>query len=70
MRLELHVSMDGAAFDNGPGPLEAARILRDAATTLEQTAWDVNRPVRVRDANGNRVGFLLVTDEPLPAGTS
>jgi hypothetical protein len=62
MRLELHLSMDGAAFDNGLGPLEAAYVLHEAAGRLESGPWTVEEVVRLRDLNGNRVGYMLVTD--------
>lgn len=63
MRLDVHLSMDGAAFDNGPGPLEVSRILRHLADQFDRgvVPYD-DEPVRLKDVNGNRVGYAIVTE--------
>lgn len=67
MRLEVHVNMDGAAFqDSTAPPFEVARILRAAADEIDACGTAVDETVRLRDRNGNRVGFLVVTED---AGT-
>lgn len=60
--LELRLELDNAAFDNGPGPLEAARILRAAADKLDQGEWEPGTASRLRDVNGNTVGSFVVTN--------
>lgn len=69
MRLELHVSMDGAAFrDSTAPPFEVARILREAADRIDGYGTLLDETVRLRDSNGNRVGFFVVTEsEPTSA---
>lgn len=66
MRLELHVSMDGAAFrESDAPPFEVARILRDAADQINAYATALDDPVRLYDSNGNRCGFFVVTESEL-----
>lgn len=45
---------DNAAFADGDGRAEVARILRDVAQRIENGE---NPPHHIRDANGNTVGF-------------
>ena len=56
-KFELVLDTGNAAFDGYEGELEVARILRAAADALESEAWNVDGPNRIRDINGNRVGF-------------
>ena len=51
----VHISTDGAAFgeDRSDRAWEVARILRTAARKIENG----EQFVRLRDSNGNRVGF-------------
>lgn len=57
MKLELTFCMDNAAFDNGPGPTEAVRLLREAADRLEREGVEDGQVKRIRDVNGSNVGF-------------
>lgn len=52
----VHISTDGAAFADGNRNIETARLLRELADNLE-IHGDVDLLVRLRDVNGNRVGF-------------
>lgn len=54
MAFNLHISTDGAAFDDAPA-FEIARILREVAQSIEEDGHE--RIGRLRDINGNRVGF-------------
>lgn len=69
MRLELHVSMDGASFadDEMDCSRELARILRKAADGIEIDGYELNGVRRIKDVSGNRCGYWVVTDAPLPA---
>jgi hypothetical protein len=60
MRFEIHLSMDGAAFRESP-QFELADVLENLAVKLHD-GFLVESPIRLRDRNGNRVGFALVTD--------
>jgi len=54
----IHLTTEGAAFEERGASLEVARILRELATSLEE--WDHDgepRRVVLRDANGNTVGL-------------
>jgi len=50
----LHISTEGAAFADAPAA-EIARILREAAQSIEEDGHE--RVGRLKDINGNRVGF-------------
>lgn len=50
--LSLSFDTSNAAFDDGNGPAEAARILRRVATLIENG----HEAGTIRDASGNRVG--------------
>lgn len=52
MKLKLEITMDNAAFEDGEGHDEAARILREAADKIEAGAW----AFPLLDCNGNKVG--------------
>ena len=51
-------STDGAAFASDGGNAEIARLLREAADTVD-TNFGEDGIVRLRDVNGNRVGFFI-----------
>ena len=53
---QLNISTNNAAFEDPGGELELARILRDAASSLEAGDWSPGEPKRIRDINGNTVG--------------
>jgi hypothetical protein len=62
----VHLSTDGAAFDTESGGdrnTEVARILRELADELENAAPEGAFFKRLRDFNGNRVGFAT-SNEP------
>lgn len=64
-KFSVDFNTNGAAFqdDGAMGP-EIARILREAADTIEENGLIENKVGRIFDINGNRVGFyLLRTDE-------
>lgn len=51
---------DNAAFDGLDGDQEIARILRAIADSMDGTGQSANpygTPNRIRDINGNRVGY-------------
>lgn len=65
----LHLSTDNAAFggEDGFGPgYEVARILRDLAFRVE-TGLYPDEILRLRDTNGNRVGYAVLAAGELPA---
>jgi hypothetical protein len=52
----MHVEMDNAAFeDNG----ELPRILREVAEKIDRLH---SYPIKLRDVNGNPVGFAIVEE--------
>lgn len=63
MKLTLTLSVDNAAFAENGGH-EVARILREAAAELnaEKEIWLVDGIRRLWDINGNRIGYLTVSD--------
>lgn len=61
----LTFSTDGAAFDGADGDAEIVRILREAASKIEDgSGVHYGQPVRIKDINGNRVGFFAWADDP------
>jgi hypothetical protein len=56
MRFQVHIACDNDAFtdESGPNP-EVVRLLRAVANRLE--GGDTIGLIRLRDHNGNRVGF-------------
>ena len=61
MKVHIEVRCDNDAFgesDDDKGH-ELARILRDLADRVER--YGPNGPERIRDANGNQVGSMVVT---------
>jgi len=61
MKATISIEMDNAAFD--PHGAELARILRELADRVEGRATADGQSYNLRDANGNRVGELSVTDD-------
>lgn len=59
MTLTITIATDNAAFEDDNLRHECARILREAANNLEGTALVM---FRLRDINGNRVGWLQLED--------
>lgn len=54
---------DNAAFDGADGDHEIARILREIAQRFEDgDGIRYGDPVRIRDINGNRIGFFAWSD--------
>jgi len=62
MRFELHIGTEGAAFEGEGRDAEIARILKKLARRLEQDELTAEEPLRLFDANGNRVGFAVLTE--------
>lgn len=63
MRFELHIGVDNAAFEDEGREDEIARILHELAASLAtETRLVPDQPIRLRDFNGNRVGFAVLTD--------
>lgn len=50
-------NMDNAAFEDDPGA-EVARIMQEAAASLEGRGFDRPFAVPLRDINGNKVGVM------------
>lgn len=68
MRLELHLSLDGAAFGATFGGEvrarhEANRILTQVGADIERDGYELDTPRRIKDINGNRCGYWLITDK-------
>ncbi len=57
-KFDVALCTDSAAFSDGPG-LEIARILRELADEVE--SGNLTPVIRLRDINGNRVGFASYT---------
>ena len=57
MKVDLHMDCDNDAFEEYPAT-EIASILRDAARRIED---DGVFDLKLRDINGNIVGYLRVT---------
>lgn len=69
MKFTVHISTDNAAFhpvsedeEFRPGP-EVARILRELADQVEYSQLVPGVPIRLRDYNGNRVGYAELVDQ-------
>jgi hypothetical protein len=50
----VHIATTNAAFEDDAAPFEIARILRELADRVESDPDDL---IRLRDINGNRVGY-------------
>lgn len=63
MKVKIEFSVDNEAFGNHP-ELETSRILRSIASGIEEKDWfkiaSGNRYIRIRDFNGNEIGFFAV----------
>jgi hypothetical protein len=55
----LTFSTDGAAFADDHAVDEIARLLRDAADTIDYNITCADMVYRLSDVNGNRVGFFI-----------
>jgi hypothetical protein len=62
MAFKMQFETDNAAFDDDKGA-EIARILRDAADTIERSIGTRGGDVFVRDSNGNKVGKYTITSD-------
>lgn len=63
MRFELHIGVDNAAFEGEDREDEIARILSELAGRIgSDTRLVPEQPIRLRDINGNRVGFAVLTE--------
>ena len=58
MRLIIEIEMENAAFEYDPGA-EVVRILR---TVPQKVDWRGENSTKLRDINGNHVGFAKVGD--------
>lgn len=70
IRLELHVDTTGDAFgledqDELQAQHELARILRETADKIERDGYELEGVRRLKDTNGNRVGFWVMTTAPV-----
>jgi len=55
-KIKIVIHTKNAAFDEGNGPFETARILRDLARRIEVGAWSEGTYIP-HDSNGNKVGY-------------
>jgi len=69
MRATITIDMENAAFEDGNGSGELARILRELARRIdEESIVEERRTAKLRDVNGNTVGeFRVETDDPRDA---
>lgn len=58
----LTFNTDGAAFEEDP-TIEIARLLREAAQRVDGAFFAHGNVMRLKDINGNRVGFFVHEDE-------
>lgn len=61
--MTVRFGMDNAAFDPEIRGYEVARIFRQLAQDVEGDELATGRIIRIRDVNGNRVGYLAVEEE-------
>ena len=62
----VYIDTDNAAFSEDSGgdmSQEIARILRELADKVEENSLVEDAVQRIRDINGNRVGFAVLQDE-------
>lgn len=57
------VDCDNSAFDGDDAMAELARILRSLGDSLESYSLTKDQRFPLRDANGNRVGYALLSEE-------
>jgi hypothetical protein len=65
VKLNIEIELDNDAFDEGNCGTEAARILRRVAINLDgfnRVACE-DHDEKLRDINGNTVGFARVTED-------
>lgn len=62
MIFSVNIHTGNAAFEGDPGP-ELASILIDLANRLNNVPLECDQPIRLRDVNGNRVGFAVLAEE-------
>lgn len=63
MRFEIHIGVENAAFQGEDREDELGRILAELAGRLaSDTRLVPEQPLRLRDINGNHVGFALLTE--------
>ena len=58
----MHVSLDGDAFVQPGGPAELASLLEGLAARVRDEQWTYDCPMRLRDGNGNRVGYAVLAN--------
>lgn len=56
MKFKLEMDLNNAAFSDGDGAEELARILDDLAKRVATTPFPTTGEFRLRDSNGNTVG--------------
>jgi hypothetical protein len=61
MKFEVQIATDNAAFEEGCG-YEVARILRELADRVEESELRNGDLLRLRDVNGNRVGYATLAE--------
>ncbi len=60
MKAKLTVDMDNAAFEEAGPSVELARILREIANRIDGVPVSAGDWYAAMDANGNKVGRLIV----------
>jgi len=65
VKFEINISVDNAAFEGDALPDEVARILLRLSKELNTREAELipDRPIRLADVNGNRVGYALLSPE-------
>ncbi|GAC1533599.1 MAG: hypothetical protein NVS3B1_27970 [Marmoricola sp.] len=62
MKFILTISTDNDAFEGESLGLEIERILREAAVPIGRGEFTRGEPLRLRDSNGNRVGYCMLEE--------
>lgn len=62
MDFSVQFCTDNAAFADGDAGYEIARILRDLADKIEENGLVEGVVQRIRDINGNRVGYAVLQE--------
>lgn len=58
--ISIEINGNGSAFDESGGLIETARILREIANKLEESASNGNEiPITIYDLNGNKCGKII-----------
>lgn len=63
MTFNVRISTDNVAFEEDNLGLEIARILRGVADEIESGVIATGETIRLRDSNGNRVGFATLSED-------